>query len=305
MRPILSLLLFSALTAHAQTPAPATPQALKTIELEWDAVENAGSYEVKLTAEDGQAPMQFTTQEAKLIQQVPVGNYALQVRARSTDGSDFSPWSEPMPFAVLVKELLPLHPEDKSIVDSDGVKKATVEFRWSPVEKVKIYTLIVWSEDKKDTPYVFSTKVPNKKIDVPPAQTYYWQVKFESADDVAYQQQPQTFSFTLLGKQLVKPEINSKLLPLPKELTWRASPEAKEYAAKLYYHYLDEKDWTLLREDKLTATTWEMQKLKAGVYKLEIVASAPRHIPSEPAIHEFTIKPTQQELDQALATLGM
>jgi len=291
--------LFSALTVNAQTPM------LKTIELEWDAVENAGSYEVKLVAEIGQAPMQFTTQEAKLIQQVPVGNYTLQVRARSADGSDFSPWSEPMPFAVLVKELLPLHPEDQSIVDSDGVKKATVEFRWSPVEKVKVYTLIVWSEDKKDTPYVFSTKVPIKKIDVPPAQTYYWQVKFESADDVAYQQQPKTFSFTLLGKQLVKPEINGKLPPQPKELTWRASPEAKEYTAKLYYHYLDEKDWTLVREEKLSATVWETQKLKAGAYKLEVIAKAPRHIASEPAIHEFYIKPTQEELGRALATIGL
>lgn len=308
MRQIASLwALLLALQANAQglhldVPPASAPLAMKTIELEWDSVDNAGSYEVKLLPEDALVPMQFTTQEAKLVQQVPVGNYTLQVRARSTDGSDYSPWSEPMPFAVVVKELQPLHPEDKSVVPSDGVSKQTVEFRWTPVEKVKLYTLVVWSEEKKETPYIFNTKETFKKLEVPAAQVYFWQVKFESADNVAYAQQPKTFTFTLLGKHLLKPEINSKSPPPLTELTWRASPDAKEYAAKIYYRCLDESEWKPLREAKLAGTSWAIGKLKAGAYKLEVIARAPRHIDSEAAVYQFVIKPAQADLEQALAS---
>jgi hypothetical protein len=288
--------------AATPAPPPAAPPSvpLKTIELEWDAVENAGSYEVKLTPEGGGEPLQFKTPENRLSHEVPIGNYDLQVRALSADGQDASPWSERMPFAVAAKELTPLNPEDGATLDGQSVPKVTVEFKWTPVDKVKLYTLVVWNEDKKDKPWVFTTKNTSKKLDVPAAQVYYWQVKFESADAVTYQQQPKTFSFTLLGSALLKPEIQTKMPARPESFRWRSSPQAQEYEVKLSFRHLDESEWKTLRADKRPDTQWTVGSLKPGVYRLEVTAKASRRAPSATAVHEFTVKPSVQELDQAL-----
>jgi hypothetical protein len=307
----LLLLVFLALPmARAQVPEPgaapidgatvAPPAVLKTIELEWDAVENAGGYEVKLTPADGGKSMQFTTLENHISEQVPVGNYDLQVRAKSSDGSDYSPWSEKMPFAVAAKELTPIHPEDGATLDGHAEAKQTVEFKWTPVDKIKLYTLIVWNEERKDKPWIFTTKETSKKIDVPPAQVYHWQVKFDSADDVEYQQQLKTFSFTLLGAGLLKPEINTKPPHPIVALNWKPTPDAKEYLVKLYFRYLDVKKWKPVREEKMSLTEIKLAKLKPGAYKLEVIATAPRHMPSEAGVFEFFIKPTEEELSRAL-----
>ena len=137
------------------------------MELEWEKVENASGYEVRLTPTDGSKARVFPTVENHFAQEVPVGNYHLQIRARSKETGDLSPWSAPIELEVAVKEIIPITPADQSTIDAAGNAKQPVEFKWSPVEKVKIYTLKVWSEDRKETPWIFTGKGTSKKLEVP------------------------------------------------------------------------------------------------------------------------------------------
>ncbi len=299
MRLILSLsILFSpALSAADSEPV----KKLKSIELEWEQIPKATSYDVKLTPVNGGSPIVFTTTENHIVQTIPAGPYNLQIRSfvKSLDFS--SAWSDPVTVEVVAKELFPLNPEDKSTIENRGSKKQTVEFRWSPVEHIKAYNITVWSEDEKQKPWVFTTKATSKKLEVPPGAVYYWQVKFESSNDVTYIQEPQTFSFTLLGDKLLQPEIVDKV-PTDESRTfsWRATPDAKRYHAKISFQYLDENTWTLVREADVTTNHWSAGKLKTGRYKIEVCAVAPRRSNSENAILEFLVKPTQTELSAAL-----
>lgn len=280
--------------------SPSSPPVLKTIEIEWEPVEKTGGYEVRLAPVNGGRPLRFFTTESRMVQDVPVGAYRMQIRSRAKDVDYFSPWSESVPVEVVAKEITPLKPEDHATMSAVGLEKYVVEFEWLPVTGVKDYTLKVWNEHRKDKPWVFVTRATSKKLEVPPGDVYYWQVLFESANAVSYAQSPTTFTFTVLGMKLTTPEI---LPPDPrdtKQLAWRESDGATTYQAKLYYRHLDETKWRLIDQLQTGETEWNFEKLKRGAYKIEVRATAARRASSDVAELEFVVKPSDEELTQAM-----
>lgn len=276
---------------------------MKTIELEWEPVEKAGGYEVRLTPKTKDLkPIKILTAESKLIQEVPVGNYTMHIRTRAKDVDYMSPWSEAIPLEVLAKEITPLKPEDKSSVNAVGLSKYTVEFEWQPVDKVKEYTLKVWNEHRRDRPWVFVTKNTKKKLEVPPGDVYYWQVLFESASPVSYAQDPTTFTFTILGMKLTTPQIfPPEPKPVVNELSWRESEGADVYHAKLYFRFLDETNWRLVKQVETDAVVWPFTKrLPPGAYRVDVKATARRRTDSDLAQLEFVVKPSDVEIRQAM-----
>lgn len=273
---------------------------LKTIELEWEEIPKTAGYEVRMTPKGGGKPLKFITAEARLVQDVPVGLYSMQIRSRAEEVDYYSPWSEPMSIEVVAKEITPLKPMDKETLSAVGAQKYTVEFEWQPVAGVKEYTLKVWNEHRLDRPWVFITRGTKKKLDIPPGDVYSWQVLFESSNAVSYAQAPTTFTFTLLGLKLTTPEIAPPPSTGLSEITWRSAEGATNYSAKLLYRHLDETEWKLVRQVQLTETRWPMKQLKFGAYRVEVQATAPRRSSSDVAEHEFMVKPTAVELQQAL-----
>ncbi len=87
---LLSSFLFISILGHTEE----TIVERKVIELEWEAVPNVQSYEVRLTPKGSDTPLLFTVTEPKLSQEVPIGTYSLEVRSKGTDQDVFSPWSE-------------------------------------------------------------------------------------------------------------------------------------------------------------------------------------------------------------------
>jgi hypothetical protein len=274
---------------------------LKTVEFEWEAVPRVSGYEVRLTPKEGGKPLKFITEEPKLVQDIPVGSYKMQIRSRARDVDYFSPWSEVIPLEVVTREITPLHPDDDATLSAIGMNKYTVEFEWEPVDQVKEYTLKVWNEHREDKPWIFVTRNTKKKLDVPPGDVYYWQVLFESANAVTYQQAPTTFTFTILGMKLTTPEVDPPAsTPELKQLTWRASEGATNYHAKLYYRYLDKKKWKVVSEFETAGISWDVKDLKRGAYRLDVRATAPRRTASDVAQLEFLVKPSDHELRQAM-----
>lgn len=274
---------------------------LKTIELEWDPVDNAFGYEVRLTPEGGGKPLLFKTLEPKLTQEVPVGVYALRVRSRHKEVDDvWSPWSEALRLEVLIKELLPEKPLENEILIAKSDLREEVEFRWTKIEKAKNYVLRIWDEETKEKPITFVATKNSQRLKLLPGRVYFWTVSFESATQVTYAQKENVSTFTLQGQKLVKPSITEVQPGEVKEFSWIASPKAKAYKTRLLFHYLDESKWRVVKEDVVAGTNWPVDKLSAGVYKLEVIATAPRYTNSETSVFEHTVKPTEAELNAAI-----
>jgi hypothetical protein len=284
-----------------QEPAP----IWKSVELEWEAVENAVGYEVRLTPKDGGATRLFPTQDNHLTQELPTGVYTLEVRSHGAESEDFSPWSKPSLLEVAVKEILPLYPEDGALIDTEAEGKQTIAFKWTAIDQIRAYTLKVWSEDHADKPWQFVCTKPTKQLDVPPGQIYHWQVSFESANETSYQQEPKTFTFTIQGSKLLKPELSKITDPTPKQLSWTPSADAKSYHTALFYRHLDETQWTPLQIKDLETAQMLVPNLKPGAYKVEIVAEAPHRLKSDAAISEFIVKPSEAELNKALQSADL
>lgn len=292
--------LLAGLLVTAQA-ALAQGAAIKTIEIEWEEIPKTAGYEVRMMPKGGGKTLKFLAIENRMVQDVPVGHYTMQIRSRAKEVDYFSPWSEPVPIEVVAKEITPLKPADQATISALGLEKYTVEFEWQPVEGVKEYTLKVWNEHRRDKPWIFTTSKTRKKLDVPPGDVYYWQVLFESNSAVSYAQAPTTFIFTLLGVKLTTPEIiPPESTPTLKHLSWRASDGATAYSVKLFYRHLDEKDWKKVREVQLTSNRWDVHNFKRGAYRLDVQATAPRRTSSDVAQLEFLVKPSDAELQQAL-----
>ncbi|NJL24770.1 MAG: hypothetical protein HC902_06110 [Calothrix sp. SM1_5_4] len=233
--------------------------ATKTIELEWEDVPGASSYVVKLEpiSEKGRQPIYFTPNQARLVEAVPVGVYELRIRSRGKEDDALSPWSDPVTIEVLVKRLEPTSPPDQAVIEAKGKLADVVEFAWTPVDKVKEYTITVWTSDAKDKPFTFKTKNKSKRLTVKTGREYYWQVRFESATDVMYAQEPRTFSFTLVGSKLITP-TNLSVTRVNDEhhLAWSPTQDAKTYEAKLSFRFLDETQYRPLKEIRVDGPLW-------------------------------------------------
>lgn len=279
---------------------------LKSIELEWEPVENAFGYEVRLTPKEGGTPLTFKTLESNLKQDVPIGVYLLRVRSQHKESDEvWSAWSDPLTFEVLTKELLPEEPKNDAVLTASSDAREELTFTWNKIEKAKDYVLQIWTEETKDKPLTFVTRKNSQRLKLLPGRVYFWNVTFGDAGGVSYAQKVHTNTFLLQGPKLAKPSINALTkFTQVKDFTWIGSAKAKTYAAKLSFKFLDHKDWKTLylREDATKFWKFEPQ-LKPGSYKLEVTAKAPRHGDSETAVYEFTVKPTEAELQQALANL--
>lgn len=285
------LLIFAGSMTHAQQVS------MKTVEIEWESVPGAESYEIKLTPTTGEAPSFFTSLEPHLLQLLPVGVYELRIRSRGKEQDEYSPWSEPVPLEVLIKEVQPLSPENHAVIEAKNKLTDVVEFSWTPVEKVKDYRITIWTNEIKDKPFSFTTRDTKKKLTVKTGREYFWEVSFESSNDISYAQRPPVFGFTLMGPKLISP-FGLKITTKQEEriCEWVSSEGASEYKAKLYFRYLDEKEFRQIQETLTKEHVWNLGHLKAGAYKIEVSAQAPKHLPSTPATLEFTVKPTEAEL---------
>ena len=298
------LLVISA--AIAQGPLPTTlppktePVAQSTLELEWEVVDEAESYEIKLTPKNGGIPLTFTSTEPKLSKLVPSGVYILQVRSKEKGTGYMGAWSEPAAIEVASKNIDLLSPKDKEVIPEPLEKRKIITFEWAPVAGAKVYNLRIWDEDPakaKD----FTTRNTKKQLDLPAARIYHWQVTVEDESSIKYQTAGKTYSFSLLGKQLIKPILQPKVLG-NKLAKWSESPGAENYEGKVQYRALDETDFrTLLHRPDLKDTKWDFKKLKPGIYKIQVTAHAKNRVSSETGELEFTVKPTEVELVRILS----
>ncbi len=299
------------LSTAAQQASVAAANAEATLDIEWEQIEDATSYEVKLTPASGGEVLKYLSSDTRLTQKLPQGTYKFQIRSRERSTGYFGPWSAETEVEVTPKAVQLISPAEGAEISEPKEKRAQVEFQWTPVLGAKEYTLRIWFDEEKNA-REFKSKSAKKLLTLPAAKTYAWQVTFLTDRSVGYLAAPQIGNFKVLGKQLMKPLITEKLFPVetaPKAqvvnqlIKWRGSQASKSYKVKLARRALDETDWTQVKEvAKQEITELQFEKLKPGAYKIEVTSQSPNRVSSDPAVYEFVVKPTEAELNQAMKT---
>ncbi len=295
-RSLLILLFCLPFFASAQLPPP---QA--TVELDWEPIENAQAYEVKLEPKDGSETILIKATENKISQRVPVGEYSVRIRSQDKKSGYFGKWSPAISIEVSSKVIKLITPEDNAILSDFPGEEGEIEFRWEGNADARQYTIKIWSDNEAEAQEIPVSDTVYK-LKLPLGRIYHWNVTFETTRAIKYQADPMTYSFSLLGKRLLRPEIDP-IIQTTKDGTtikWTESPEAAGYKAQVSFRYLDETEYKSLAEESVTTTTWNTQRFKPGAYKIEVTATASLRMNSETAIYEYVQKPTEQELNKAL-----
>lgn len=287
--------------AKAKASAPVQEAVL---DLEWEVVEDAISYELRLTpvAADGE-PIVMSVSEARISRRVPVGVYKVQIRSKDKATGYFGPWSAPIDVEVSTKVVELLEPANGSEIQAPKEKHFVVAFRWHPTPGARRYALRIWSDDIEKVKE-FQTSEASLELKLATGRLYYWQVTFENERGTGYRAMPGTYSFMLLGPQLVQPVVNRKLpFPNVNKVSWSKIPYAEFYRAKLFHRYLDENEWKeFLLNEKLESHAWSFDRLKPGAYRIEVSAHARNRVNSEAGVYEFIVKPPEKELAVDVST---
>lgn len=278
-----------------------------TLELEWEVVENAASYEIKLTPkegglETGDAEIRFSSSENRISEKVPVGIYHLQIRSQDKTSGYFGSWSPATEIEVASKTVELLDPVDGAELPSGSEKLETVNFKWLPAQNARQYQLKIWLAEDPSKAREFKARGPELRLKLPRGKAYQWQVTFETKDAIGYRTATQAYSFTLLGPQLSTPVIDSNLgLPHVSDVRWSKSPRSEYYKIRLLRRAIDETEWQpFLENEKTLDRNWSFEKLKPGTYRIEVTAHARNRLSSDTGFKEFTVKPTEEELKSAL-----
>lgn len=299
------------LSSAAQEASVAAANAEATLDIEWEKIEDATSYEVKLTPSTGGDVLKFLSSDTRLTQKLPQGNYKFQIRSREKTTGYFGPWSPETEVEVTPKAVKLISPSEGAEISEPKEKRTQVEFQWTPVLGAKEYTLRIWFDEEKNA-REFKSKTNKKLLTLPAAKTYAWQVTFLTDRSIGYLAAPQIGNFKVLGKQLMKPVITEKVLPTEADakaqvvnqmIKWKGSQASKSFKVKFSRRALDEEEWAPLKDIQTQeASELRFEKLKPGAYKIEVTSQSPNRVSSEAATYEFVVKPTEAELDQAMKT---
>lgn len=259
--PILMLLL---LAASIAMPSLVQAQAKKenaqrSVELEFEAVEGATSYEIELVSLQNKKVLNFKMKKAIWKAKVKPGLYEMRLRSFDSRGVP-GEWSPSEKFAVNVAAPTLLSPRENQKMKTGETTSYNAEFKWTPVPGAQKYKVTVQEKGSLAAPktYTETTDKPEIKISLPVAKAYDWTVVALMLNETEGDKPEANINFEVLGAPLDTPSIDRPLDKYVQKLTWDIPNEAQTY------------DYTLQRKD---GKTWKSVEKKAGTTATEIVLS--------------------------------
>ncbi len=284
-----ALLILTALLLSTPAFAEAPAKVRRNVEVEWDVIDGASSYEVQVIRKDDpkKKPSRFTMKNAGWSATIKPGVYLMQIRSFDDRGvpGDWSPASEML---VKLPAVIATNPEANAVVLSKEELNQDLTFQWEPVPgavkyKIKARTAGgVWSVEKE--------------VDEPSLETSVLVGDFINWDVVAIDDKgeegdkwdaPQ--SFELRGPALKKPVIEKPLSSYIKELKWSAPAYAKNYLYDLQYFNPSLKKWeAVAKQEDYAANVLALDTSRpTGKYKLQVQANGDHRASSPVAKLEF------------------
>lgn len=221
----------------------------RLVNFEWEAIENAKSYEIELkqVKAKGEEAKTFTFKvtEAVWNGRLTPGKYLMKLRSRDYRGVP-GKWSEESEFNVGLETAVLKFPGSRLQIPTNEKDKTTVNFKWAPVGGADRYQFTLTSEDGK-TQITEILKEPSFKTTLPVASHYTWKVS-SANDEGIVSDATAVGQFTIMGKPVENPRIEKPETDFVRELKW-SKPD-----------YVSSYDIYILKYNK-TARKWEKMKV--------------------------------------------
>jgi len=289
----------------AFTFAFAQNKVRRNVEVEFEKIEGASSYEVKLFRKGTRSdkPLLFKTKEPSWTANIKPGLYLMQIRSFDSRGvpGDWSPEAE---LLVKLSAIIIKSPAHNAVVDVEENDKANVTLQWEPIPGAKKYQVNLQSKTsawKKED----SVSDPEIVVNLPVGENFVWNAVGvdEKGDSGEISGDP--YVFTVRGPPLTSPSISTPLSEFLTELKWSRPDKATHYAYELKYFNSTKKSWELI--DKSDEHYEAKVKLDisrpTGKYRLVVRALGSGHRPSPDAQLDFKMRGgfrNESELESAM-----
>ena len=285
---VLVLLIFTAVGGIGQVHG----DELAKIDVAWEAMAGAISYELELKPLDTAAPpLQFKTKKTQFQAEVIRGRYNFRIRSVARGGRVGS-WSEAVELQAGSLEVVLKAPADGQSIKASSTFHS-LRFVWEPMPEAKEYYLRVWDVNA-DKPKKFIRSLRNRAaVKLKVGRKYLWEVGVLTNKNIHYERKSKPFTFTLYGNKIPQPEITDIQLGRRPRIEWKTLPKTK-INLQLFHRQISKGEWNLIVDEKdIEERHWRsLHNLDPGQYRIMLTATGELQGNSDPAIKEFAIKPT-------------
>ena len=273
---VLSISIASALVA-------AEPIFKRDVELSWDQVPGAKSYELEIKkiekGRSGEIAIPLVKTEKTLWKgNLPPGKYTLRLRTYDDRGVAGA-WSDPAEFMAAYPVVKMIAPKSNAQLKTKEAVDVPLKFLWqkipgSPPSLQYLFELV----DEKNQP-TFSQIVEGNTLTtkLKVANEYRWRVSVVAAAGQKSDQLEQPFSFSIWGGTLDAPSINAPKDEFTTEINWSKPEYAKSYRVQVFAKRLGEKAWSsvLIENQFKNEALLIPEDWSPGNYRIVVIADAP------------------------------
>ncbi|MCB9061148.1 MAG: hypothetical protein H6622_06475 [Halobacteriovoraceae bacterium] len=259
------------------------------IELEWEPVNEAFSYEVevvKIFKGTKNLVDVYKSVNSRWSDRFPVGSYQFKIRSLDYRGVP-GPWSDYVPFDVNFPSPMVIRPVSEERVKSSFEDSELVTFQWNPVDGAAFYYIEVF-DDKDLSIHQDFVKGSKVKINLPTQKNYKWRLTPLASKDDKIPPVIEYYKFYLEGLPLQAPDVIVRYENTKLRVFWKKIPDAQFYSVKVYRQ--DKLRWPLINQNSPVEGTniyFPAKSLKKAIYRVAVQTHAKGRLDSETSFVEF------------------
>ncbi|AZZ37700.1 hypothetical protein CIK05_13140 [Bdellovibrio sp. qaytius] len=262
--------------------------AESNVELEWEGIENAKSYDLEVKST--KSTFKFQVKEPIWAGRLSPGFFKMRVRARdkrSVPGE----WSDFQEFKVLLDSPDLVSPVSGSIIASNNNDIQNVAFTWKKVFSAKKYTLDVQGLDSTFRKQV-DLADDKTALDLPVATKFMATIRASNEVLASNPEKDNVTEFIVSGKKIAAPKLTQPESLFVREVKWTKPENAQAYSYVLEKMDVKSQKYNVFDENKeLRGEAMPFKKeWPGGIYRLTVKAIANYRPSSEPVSVRFTAK---------------
>ncbi len=276
--------------------------AESNVELEWEGVENAKSYDLEVKSTKN--TFKFQTKEPIWAGRLSPGFFKMRIRARDKRGVP-GEWSEYQEFKVFLDSPEFVNPTSGSIVASQNNDTQNVTFKWKKVFAGKKYILDVQG---LDSTFRKQIELNDEKatMELPVATKFMATIRAANEVLTSNPEKDRVAEFIVSGKKLAAPKLVQPESLFVREIKWNKPEFAQAYSYTLEKMDAKSQKFNVVEEGKeLRGEAMPFKKeYPGGTYRVTVKSIANYRPSSEAVSLKFTAKEGDRtERAEALARL--
>lgn len=292
MRILIILLLFTQVT-FAQEILQTNEIKKRWVDLTWEHVEGAQSYELKLyRLMEGESSLyrEYKKRDPEWSDELEPGQYILKMRGVDKRGVSAN-WGDDLPFDVNLPDPVLIYPYENDEINAIEMEIEKVPFKWRKIPGTVNYAFQIWSKVLKDFDKTFYVEENGIDLLLETSYEYFWKVTPLTKKNAKVGKQEEGRSLLLVGGRMNPPTIKIKEKNNQIHLSWNKPKHANHFTIKVFKKGLNDR-WVnheiVKKTEKLNHTLKELPK--DGTYRFAINAKAKNRQDSPYTFVEFELE---------------